>query len=138
MKSLQRADAEPLTRADIQYDLLEAIFNDRHAVFTGPASEGLTPPRPKKITFSELYSLAIMTSPRCSKILRDKMGELPEFGIDFAKICFLINIGRINTTMACKGYTISCSLGTSLRNSSLSRNEDGAQKLSPYTQLTKD
>lgn len=30
------------------------------------------------------------------------MVETPEFAIDFAKISLLANVGRINTTMACK------------------------------------
>jgi len=98
----QRADAEPLSREDIQYDLLHAIFSDTNAVFTSQSHEGPASRISKKLTFCELYSLAIIASPRCSKVLREKMVEVPEFGIDFAKICLLANVGRINTTMACE------------------------------------
>ncbi|KAF8528137.1 hypothetical protein BU17DRAFT_61443 [Hysterangium stoloniferum] len=95
---IKRADAEPLSREDIQYDLLKAIFSDKRAVFTShPGSNARIS---RNLTFCELYSLAIIASPRCSKILREKMAETPEFAIDFAKISLLANVGRINTTMA--------------------------------------
>ncbi|KAF8591903.1 hypothetical protein K439DRAFT_1626417 [Ramaria rubella] len=97
---IKRADAELLSREDIQYDLLEAIFNDQHAVFTNQSPEVNTSRGIKKVTFCELYSLTIIASPRCSKVLREKMTEIPKFAIDFAKIALLANVGRINTTMA--------------------------------------
>lgn len=98
---IKRADAEPLSREDIQYDFLHAMFSDRHAVFTPPTnsttnSSGI----PKKLTFCELYTLTIVTSPRCSKVLKEKMAETPDFAISFAKVSLLTNVGRINTTMA--------------------------------------
>ncbi|GJJ09633.1 hypothetical protein Clacol_003857 [Clathrus columnatus] len=99
---IKRADAEPLSREDIQYDLLQVIFNDKHAVFTSPTFS-ITNSRngvPKKLTFCELYTLTIIASPRCSKVLKEKMAEMPDFAVSFAKISLLANVGRINTTMA--------------------------------------
>jgi len=42
-----------------------------------------------------------MDSPRCSKALREKMQETPDFATDFAKMSLLANVGRVNTTMTC-------------------------------------
>jgi Ino eighty subunit 1 len=91
---IKRNDAEPLTRNDIQYDLLDFIFSDSRAVFSSPE------PGPN-VTFRELYISALYNSGRCSKVLKEKMAETPAFAIELAKISLLTNVGRINTTMAC-------------------------------------
>ena len=96
---IKRNDAEPLTREDVQYDLLHYIFTDNHAVFTDPDSG-----RHEKVTFGDLYVSALYTSSKCSKVLKEKMVETPAFSIEFAKIALLTNVGRINTTMACKKH----------------------------------
>ncbi|KIM48019.1 hypothetical protein M413DRAFT_22581 [Hebeloma cylindrosporum] len=92
---IKRNDAEPLTREDVQYDLLHYIFSDNHAVFTNPDSG-----KGEKVTFGDLYVSALYTSSKCSKVLKEKMVETPAFSIEFAKIALLTNVGRINTTMA--------------------------------------
>jgi Ino eighty subunit 1 len=91
---IKRNDAEPLSREDVQFDLLNYIFSDTRAVFTSPNSG--------KVTFGDLYVSALYTSNKCSKVLKEKMVETPAFSIEFAKIALLTNVGRINTTMACK------------------------------------
>lgn len=48
-----------------------------------------------------------MDSPRCSKALREKMQETPDFATDFAKMSLLANVGRVNTTMTCP-FSCSC------------------------------
>lgn len=101
--ALKRTDGEPLTRQDLQYDVLCGIFEDQHAIFTDPFSDA----RSGKVTFRDLYVNALINSPRSSKVLRDKMNDVPEFGTDFAKISLLANVGRINTTMACASSFIS-------------------------------
>ncbi|PPQ72721.1 hypothetical protein CVT26_003016 [Gymnopilus dilepis] len=93
---IKRQDAEPLTREDVQYDLLHYLFTDNHAVFTNP----LSPKSSKKMTFSDLYVSTLVNSSKCSKVLKEKMVETPDFSIEFAKISLLTNVGRINTTMA--------------------------------------
>jgi Ino eighty subunit 1 len=105
---IRHADGDPLTREDIQYDLLDAIFSDTTAVFTNPSytgADGATPGQPqpaKKVTFGELYIGAILSSPKCTKVSRDKMIDTPTFATEFSKMCLLVNIGRINTTLACE------------------------------------
>ncbi|KAI0757158.1 hypothetical protein C8Q80DRAFT_1215864 [Daedaleopsis nitida] len=92
---IKRADAEPLTREDLQYDLLYYIFTDRTKCFI----DYLAPDQPA-VNFCDLYVNALYNSPKCSKVLKDKMVETPAFAIEFAKIALLTNVGRINTTMA--------------------------------------
>jgi Ino eighty subunit 1 len=94
---IKRNDAEPLTREDVQFDLLNHIFLDSNAVFTSPV-----PGKSTKVTFSELYVSALYNSSKCSKVLKDKMVDTPAFAIELAKISLLTNVGRINTTMACE------------------------------------
>ena len=94
---IKRTDAEPLTREDLQYDLLYYIFTDRTKCFI----DYLAPDQPV-VNFCDLYVNALYNSPKCSKVLKDKMVETPAFAIEFAKIALLTNVGRINTTMACE------------------------------------
>ncbi|KAI5116745.1 hypothetical protein M0805_000439 [Coniferiporia weirii] len=95
--AIKRTDAEPLTREDLQYDLLKNIFDDRHAVFTDPFDAEQSA---SKVTFRDLYINALVSSPRSSKAIRDNISEFADFGTDFAMISLLANVGRINTTMA--------------------------------------
>ena len=104
--AIKRADAEPLTRADLQYDFLKSIFDDDQVVFTDPFQTLGGKPPGSKVTFRDLYVNALVNSPRSSKNIKDKMVDTPEFGNDFAKISLLANVGRINTTMACKCVVI--------------------------------
>ncbi|KAH7883773.1 hypothetical protein F5I97DRAFT_1930008 [Phlebopus sp. FC_14] len=92
---IKRNDAEPLTREDVQFDLLHYIFSDTRTVFTSQ-----TPGTSAKINFCDLYVNALYHSSKCSKVLKDKMMETPAFAIELAKISLLTNVGRINTTMA--------------------------------------
>jgi Ino eighty subunit 1 len=94
--ALRRQDAQPLTREDIQFDLLEFIFSDSRAVFTPMINQSAG-----KQTFRELYMCAIKGSTKCSKVLKEKMIETPAFALELAKFSLLTNVGRINTTMAC-------------------------------------
>ena len=94
---IKRTDAEPLSREDLQYDLLYYIFTDRTKAFI----DYLAPDQPV-VNFCDLYVNALYNSPKCSKVLKDKMVETPAFAIEFAKIALLTNVGRINTTMACE------------------------------------
>lgn len=92
---IKRNDAQPLTREDVQFDLLCHIFDDRLKVFTPQA-----PSEDSKVHFCDLYVNALYTSHKCSKVLKDKMAETPAFAVELAKISLLTNVGRINTTMA--------------------------------------
>lgn len=94
---IKRVDSEPLWRKDIQYDFLYYIFSDRTRAFV----DRQAPDRPV-VNFCDLYVNALYNSSKCSKVLKDKMVETPAFAIEFAKISLLTNVGRINTTMACR------------------------------------
>lgn len=129
---IKRGDAEPLTREDLQYDLLYYIFADRTVAFV----DFLAPGKPL-VNFCDLYVNALYNSSKCSKVLKDKMVETPAFAIEFAKISLLTNVGRINTTMACQSNllirTVTSTFGTvSDRHllSSFPGNEDRLAQLS--------
>lgn len=94
---IKKSDAQMLTRDDVQFDLLHAIFSDQTKAFTDQTGGKSS----SKITFSQLYINALYQSNKCSKVLKDKMKETPAFAIELAKISLLANVGRINTTMAC-------------------------------------
>ncbi|KAG6850314.1 hypothetical protein H0H93_014889 [Arthromyces matolae] len=94
--ALKRGDGEPLTRFDLQYDVLYHVFRDSKAVFTDPYSDSSL----AKITFHDLYIKTILHSPKATKALKDKMTESEIFADDFAMLALLVNVGRINTTMS--------------------------------------
>jgi hypothetical protein len=112
--AIKHQEAEPLTRRDLQYDFLYHIFAAQERVFTDPTlsskegggggggGSGGTGTGTGRVTFRDLYVHALMSSPRCSKALREKMQETPEFASDFAKMSLLANVGRVNTTMTCR------------------------------------
>ncbi|KAH9044650.1 hypothetical protein EDB85DRAFT_1910529 [Lactarius pseudohatsudake] len=98
--AIKHQEAEPLTRRDLQHDFLRHVFASQERVFTDPTlSSTKGNDSPSAATFRDLYVHALMSSPRCSKALREKMVETPEFATDFAKISLLANVGRVNTTM---------------------------------------
>ena len=126
---IKRADAEPLTREDLQYDLLYYIFTDNTKAFV----DYLAPEQPV-VNFCDLYVNALYNSPKCSKVLKDKMVETPAFAIEFAKIALLTNVGRINTTMACESPSETSSTPALIRAPayrSLPRDEDSFTELPP-------
>ncbi len=53
-----------------------------------------------KLTFKELYIESLLNSSKCTKSMRDKILADEEYAEDFAKVCLLVNVGRINTTLA--------------------------------------
>ncbi|KAK2461760.1 hypothetical protein APHAL10511_006223 [Amanita phalloides] len=91
---IKRADGEPLTRADIQYDLLSTIFSDTTDAFTNPRKNS------RSTCFRDLYVDAIVNSSKATKALKDKMANSPKFATSFAMLSLLVNVGRINTTMS--------------------------------------
>lgn len=128
--AIKRADGEPLTRVDVQYDFLRAIFNDSHEVFTDPytAKDG----QATKVSFRDLYINTILHSPKATKALKDKMNESSLFAEDFAMLSLLVNVGRVNTTMSCEWLSF-YGRHVHMQNvyHSLSGNEDDYPHLSP-------
>ena len=103
---IKRADGEPLTRADLQFDFLNAVFSDSNAVFTNPYApsqqDGGGGESSAKITFAELYTNAIVHSSKATKVLKETMRESLAFAVDFSMLALLVNVGRVNTTMSCE------------------------------------
>jgi Ino eighty subunit 1 len=102
--TLKKADAELLSRVDVQYDLLTYLFDDKTEVFTDHArlyNPELKRPVFPRVTFRQLYLTALHESVKLSGVIKDRMKTDTEFGLEFAKIALLVNVGRINTTMAC-------------------------------------
>jgi Ino eighty subunit 1 len=96
---IKKEDADPLTREDVQYDLLHYIFSNQRRVFTSQVPGQTSNPR---VNFCDLYVNALYNSSKCSKVLKEKMVETPAFAIELGKFSLLTNVGRINTTMACE------------------------------------
>ena len=88
-------------REEIQYDMLCAVFDNPLKVFTDPPREGLTPGT-DKLTWGQLYIKEVINSPRCAKSHREAMSRNPDYARDYAMMCLLVNVGRCNTTLACK------------------------------------
>ncbi|KAK4055698.1 hypothetical protein OIV83_000244 [Microbotryomycetes sp. JL201] len=98
---IKKADsAEPLLRFDIQYQVLEELFSDRTFRFTAPVDSSNPPAEPIYLNFDQLYLEAILSSTKITAALRKKLIDNPTYAASFCKICFLINIGRVNTTLA--------------------------------------
>jgi Ino eighty subunit 1 len=91
-------------RHDLQWDALSLIFSNISYRFTPPSyPHPSTPlfPTDRTWSFAELYLDCISNSSRANKSLKDKMSESTDFAVNFGKLCLLINVGRINTTLAC-------------------------------------
>ncbi|WFD42274.1 RNA helicase [Malassezia psittaci] len=57
-------------------------------------------PGAEKLTFKELYIEALINSSKCTRSMREKCLLDEEYAEDFSKVCLLVNVGRINTTLA--------------------------------------
>ena len=102
---LKPPDGAPLLRRVLQWDALETIFTSYEPRFTPPSyPDETTPlfPPERDWSFAELYLDCIANSSKANRNLKDKMGESTAFAVNFAKLCLLINVGRINTTLACE------------------------------------
>ncbi|MBW0463353.1 hypothetical protein O181_003068 [Austropuccinia psidii MF-1] len=91
--ALKKADGEMFTRADIQYDLMSDIFNDRTFQFTSPLDQ-------RAVSFKELYVESLSKFSKAAKSTIRQLEENPVWATNFCIASFLINIGRINTTVA--------------------------------------
>lgn len=104
VRHLKKDDGEPLWRKDIQYDFLRLVFENDQAVFTN----SYEPDTLGKQTFADFYIDAMARSSKTSKILRDKLLTEHEPAKNMAMVCLLVNLGRMNTTLNCECYEISC------------------------------
>jgi len=93
-------DSEPILRHDIQWQVLDDIFADRSFRFTAPVDQNSPPSPPVYLNFDQLYLEAILSSMKTTANTRQKLISNPEFAINYCKLCLLINVGRVNTTLA--------------------------------------
>lgn len=101
VRYLKKSDGEPFWRKDIQYDFLDALFSNQMRVFTNPFTycSVLTFHNGPKYTFAELYIRTLAESPKCSKVLKDRLLRDTEMATSVVKVCLLVNTGRMNTTI---------------------------------------
>ncbi|GAA5940840.1 hypothetical protein JCM1841_003442 [Sporobolomyces salmonicolor] len=98
--AIKKLDSEPLLRYDIQWQVLDDIFADRSFRFTAPVDQNSPPSEPIYLNFDQLYLEAILSSMKTTANTRQKLISTPEFAINYCKLCLLVNVGRINTTLA--------------------------------------
>ncbi|KAF2156807.1 hypothetical protein K461DRAFT_289182 [Myriangium duriaei CBS 260.36] len=93
IRHLKKEDGVPLWRKDIQYEFLQAVFEDDKPVFTrlSDKSEGHS--------FAEVYIDTLAQSSKTSKILKEKLVQDQSSAITMAMVCLLVNVGRMNTTL---------------------------------------
>ncbi|KAL7417644.1 hypothetical protein BDY24DRAFT_375594 [Mrakia frigida] len=100
---LKPPDGTPLLRAGIQYDLLDAIFTNTQKVFTPPPELEKGPagaPKGERMSFAELYTTSLACSSKGTKSMREKIYADPIFSRAMAMMSLLVNVGRVNTTLA--------------------------------------
>ncbi|KAM0788762.1 hypothetical protein ACM66B_002853 [Microbotryomycetes sp. NB124-2] len=108
---LKKPDSEPLLRYDLQLAVLDELFNDRTFKFTAPVDSNNPPAEPIYLNFDQLYLEALLSSTKMAPHLRKKLIENSTFAASFCKLSFLINVGRLNTTVAF-GHTMKTVLRT--------------------------
>lgn len=93
IRHLKKDDGVPLWRADIQYEFLRLVFEDRFPHFTrlSDGQEGCN--------FADIYIDAMARSSKTSKVLKDKLISDRTAAQNMAMICLLVNVGRMNTTL---------------------------------------
>lgn len=93
IRHLKKDDGVPLWRADIQYEFLRLVFEDRSPYFTrlSDGQEGCN--------FADIYIDAMARSSKTSKVLKDKLISDRTAAQNMAMICLLVNVGRMNTTL---------------------------------------
>jgi Ino eighty subunit 1 len=93
IRHLKKDDGVPLWRADIQYEFLHLVFEDRSPHFTrlSDGQEGCN--------FADIYIDAMARSSKTSKVLKDKLISDRTAAQNMAMICLLVNVGRMNTTL---------------------------------------
>ncbi|KAF4554074.1 Ino eighty subunit 1-like protein [Elsinoe fawcettii] len=93
IRHLKKEDGVPLWRKDIQYEFLQAIFEDQQKVFTRVSD------RSYGHTFAEVYIDTLAQSSKTSKILKEKLVQDHASALTMAMVCLLVNVGRMNTTL---------------------------------------
>ncbi|EDO17493.1 hypothetical protein Kpol_1058p30 [Vanderwaltozyma polyspora DSM 70294] len=122
-RHLKKPDGDYFTRSDVQFHFLSLLLSDKRLLFTNifkdVYSKNIAPVPAEnetinvtdsnydarcfvfndKLTFSQAYILAVACSTKGSKILRDKMLYDQQVAFSTCVLGFLVNIGRLNTTV---------------------------------------
>lgn len=113
-RHLKKNDSEPYWRVEIQFEFLARLFLSHHRVFRNTFEEYDWPEFFKQIktptgqviahdqqflNFFELYLLTLFKSNKISKVLKVRLMLDISFALNFAMLCFLVNVGRLNTTV---------------------------------------
>lgn len=117
-RHLKKNDGEPYWRNEIQFKFLMSLFFNYDRVFRNPyynTFHGFDWPDHFKyykdkdgelhlnngemLTFFELYLITLLKSSKISKILKARLMLDINYALNFAIICLLVNIGRLNTTV---------------------------------------
>jgi Ino eighty subunit 1 len=117
-RHLKKNDGEPYWRNEVQFQFLMSLFFNYDRVFTNPywgTADGFDWPRQfyfykdqygilhenhgEMLTFFEIYVVTLLKSSKISKILKARLMSDIGYALNFAIICLLVNIGRLNTTV---------------------------------------
>jgi Ino eighty subunit 1 len=93
-----------LSRSEIQYDLLQCLFDDDNDVFTNHApfyENAERQPVYQRLTFRSLYCQALLRSEKLTGTVRKVITENEDFALEYAKVALLVNVGRLDTTTGC-------------------------------------
>lgn len=100
----RRSDETPEEYAQWERTMNEYVAwrDANHPASITPTSEPSPwiKPGAEKLTFKELYLEALLNSGKCTRSMREKCIADEEYAEDFSKACLLVNVGRINTTLA--------------------------------------
>lgn len=100
---IKKPDGKPLLRKDIQFALLQYIFNDTKEVFTSSYNASTS-----KMRFADLYIESMAQSSKCSRVVRDKLLQDTDLAINVAMVSLLVNVGKMNTTLTCTSSNPLC------------------------------
>lgn len=117
-RHLKKNDGEPYWRNEVQFEFLMRLLFNHDRVFKNPyfnTIHGFDWPdhfryykdengvlhasRGEMLTFFELYLITLLKSSKISKILKARLMLDINYALNFAVICLLVNIGRLNTTV---------------------------------------
>lgn len=98
-------DGEGVVKEEEVKDPETGVIDTKAMPNTLRQRQGCPPPGNAMLTFKELFIESLLQSGKCTRAMREKMVADENFAEDFAKVCLLVNAGRINTTLACEWWS---------------------------------
>ena len=119
-RHMKKNDSEPYWRNEIQFEFLINLLLNNKRVFKNPFIENINNNKfdwpayfnyyfdenknliqnnGHILTFFELYLITLLKSNKISKILKARLMIDINYALNFAIVCLLVNIGRLNTTV---------------------------------------